>query len=370
MGKLRFWLGFAVLGVAVSGGAYYFAHISGRTGTSSTASANTADAGKSSSRTVAVEAARVKVDTVVEDLQAVGTLRPNEAVTMVSEIAGRIERIGFREGQTVKAGAVLVELDASILRAERAKARSDLVLARANHERTITLAGHGMGTIRARDEALGAFQAAEANLALAEARLQKATLRAPLSGIVGLRSVSVGAYVAPGERIVELADIHPIKLDFRVPELALSNVSRGQRVRITLDALPGKVFEGEIYAIDPIIDVTGRAIRLRARIPNPKGELSPGLFARVQLVVERRENALLVPESAIFAKGDKQLVYRVVDGRAVQTEVVLGKRRPGQVEIRSGLAHDALVVTAGHQQIREGTRLDVALPAALPGTGS
>jgi len=165
----------------------------------------------------------VTIDTVVEDLQAVGTLRPNEAVTVVPEIAGRVERIGFREGQAVKAGDVLVELDASILEAERAKARSDLTLTRANHERAITLAGQGMGTMRARDEALGAFQAAEANLALAEARLQKATLRAPLSGIVGLRSVSVGAYVAPGERIVELADIDPIKLDFRVPELALSS---------------------------------------------------------------------------------------------------------------------------------------------------
>ncbi|OGA41976.1 MAG: hypothetical protein A3G24_21800 [Betaproteobacteria bacterium RIFCSPLOWO2_12_FULL_62_13] len=370
MRKLRFWLVFAFLAAAVSGGAYYYAQIAGTSGASGAASAQAGAAAMPSRAAVAVEAARVTIDTVVEDLRAVGTLRPNEAVILAPEIAGRIERIGFREGQTVKAGDVLLELDASILRAERAKARSDLTLARANHERAITLAGHGMVTMRARDEAQAAFQAAEANLALAEARLQKATLRAPLSGVVGLRSVSVGAYVAAGERIVELADIHPIKLDFRVPELALSNVRRGQRVRITLDALPGKVFEGEIYAIDPIVDVTGRAIRLRARIPNPKGELSPGLFARVQLVVERRENALLVPESAIFAKEDKQLVYRVVDGRAVQTEVELGKRRPGQVEIRSGLDRDALVVTAGHQQIREGARLDVALPAARPGTGS
>ncbi|MGB5082115.1 MAG: efflux RND transporter periplasmic adaptor subunit [Burkholderiales bacterium] len=369
MGKLRFWLAFAALAAVVSGGVYYFAHISAGSGASGTASARPADLAKTPSRAIAVEAARVTLDTVVEELQAVGTLRPNEAVTVAPEIAGRIERIAFREGQTVGAGDVLVELDASILRAELAKARSDLVLARANRERTTTLAGQGMGTMRARDEALAAFQAAEANLALAEARLQKATLRAPLSGIVGLRAVSVGAYVAPGERIVELTGIHPIKLDFRVPELALSSVRRGQRVRITLDALPGRVFEGEIYAIDPVVDIAGRAIRLRARIPNPKGELSPGLFARVRLVVERRDNALLVPEAAIFAREDKQLVYRVVDGRAVQTEVVLGKRRPGQVEIRSGLARDALVVTAGHQQIREGARLDVALPAAQPGRG-
>lgn len=363
MGRLRFWLVFAALGAAVSGGAYYFAQVSGRGVASNTASARSADGAKTPPQAVSVEAARVTLDTVVEDIRAVGTLRPNEAVTVAPEIAGRIERIAFREGQTVKAGDVLVELDASILRAERAKARSDLTLARANHDRAFRLANQGMGTVRARDEALGAFQAAEANFALAEARLQKATLRAPLSGVVGLRTISVGAYVAPGERIVELADIDPIKLDFRVPELALSNVRRGQRVRITVDALPDKVFEGDIYAIDPIVDVSGRAIRLRARIPNPNGELSPGLFARVLLVVERRENALLVPESAIFAKGDKQLVYRVVNGRAVQTVVMLGKRRPGQVEILSGLGRDALVVTAGHQQIREGAHLKIALQA-------
>ncbi|MGH8670039.1 MAG: efflux RND transporter periplasmic adaptor subunit, partial [Burkholderiales bacterium] len=103
----------------------------------------------------------------------------------------------------------------------------------------------------------------------------------------------------------------------------------------------------------------GRAIRLRARIPNPRGELSPGLFARVQIVVERRENALLVPESAVFAEGAKRFVYRVIDGRAVLTGVQLGQRRPGQVEVRKGLGRDDVVVTAGHQQIRDGTPVDV-----------
>jgi len=355
-GKARFWLGFVVLAAVVGGGAYYFAARDGR----SDAAAASQVAPGSSQSLVTVEAARVRIDTVVEDLRAVGTLLPNEAVTVAPEIAGRIERIGFREGQAVKAGDILIELDASILRAELAKARADLTLARANHERAITLAGQGMGTLRARDEALGAFQAAQANLALAEARLQKTTLKAPLSGVVGLRSVSAGAYVAAGERIVELADIDPIKLDFRVPELALSSVRRGQRVRVTLDALPGKTFEGEIYAIDPVVDVAGRAIRLRARIPNPGGALSPGLFARVQLVVERRENAMLVPESAIFSREDKQFVYRVIDGRAVRTAVVLGQRMPGFVEVRAGLARDAQVVTAGQQQLRDGARLQVA----------
>ncbi|MGH8740018.1 MAG: efflux RND transporter periplasmic adaptor subunit [Burkholderiales bacterium] len=356
MGKARFWLIFAAVAATVGGGVYYYAQAPGRSAAS--AAAAPAEGG------VVVEAARVKIDTVIEDIRAVGTLRPNEAVTVVSEIAGRVERIGFREGQAVAAGEVLIELDASILRAELAKARSDLTLARANHERAAALATRGMSTQRALDEARAALQAAEAGQALAQARLQKATLKAPLSGVVGLRAVSVGAYVTPGERIVELADVDPVKVDFRVQELALSELRRGQPIRVTVDALPGKSFEGEIDAIDPIVDVAGRAIRLRARIPNPRGELSPGLFARVQIVVERRENALLVPESAVFAEGAKRFVYRVVEGRAVLTGVQLGQRRPGQVEIRKGLGRDDVVVTAGHQQIRDGSRLEVVSAAA------
>ena len=364
MRKQRFRLTLAVLAVAALAGAYYYAQrIGGTPAWRPAVDASAQAATPRASQAVAVEAKRVSVGMVVEDLRAVGTLRPNEAVTVVSEIAGRVERIGFREGQPVSAGDVLIELDGSILRAELAKARSDLTLARANHERAAALATRGMSTQRSLDEARAALQAAQADIALAQARLEKATIRAPLSGVVGLRSVSVGAYVTPGERIVELADVDPVKVDFRVQELALSELRRGQPIRVTVDALPGKAFEGEIDAIDPIVDVAGRAIRLRARIPNPRGELSPGLFARVQIVVERREGALLVPESAVFAEGARRFVYRVLDGRAALTAVELGQRRPGEVEVRKGLGRDDVVVTAGHQQLRDGAAVDVREPA-------
>ena len=230
----------------------------------------------------------------------------------------------------------------------------------------MTLAKQGTGTLRARDEAVAAYQAAHANVALAKARLEKATITAPLSGVIGVRSVSVGAYVSPGQRIVELADVDPIKVDFRVPELALPSLRVGQGVRVSVDARPGETFEGEIYVIDPIVDANGRAIRLRARIANPDGKLSPGLFARVQIQIDRRENALLIPESAIFADGQARYVYRVVEGRAVQTEIELGQRRPGEVEVLAGLDREAIVITAGHQQIRDGARVTTT----KPGTGS
>lgn len=359
MAKLRFWLILGAVAAALAGGIHFWQKTSARTAIDPEVERSN---GEAPSRPVAVEVTSLTVDTVIEQIQAVGTLQPNEAVTVVPEIAGRIEHIAFTEGQAVKAGEVLVELDAAILKAELSKARADLALARANHDRTATLAAQGMSTLRARDETQGALDAAQANLELAQARLQKTTLRAPLTGIVGLRAVSAGAYVAAGQRIVDLTSVHPLKLDFRVPELALADVRRGQAVQLTVDARAGRSFSGEIYAIDPVVDVAGRAIRIRARVPNPKGELAPGLFARVQVVVARRENALLLPESAVFARDDKAYVYRVVEGRAVRTEVVLGQRRPGFVEVREGLARDSRVVTAGQQQVRDGALLQVSEP--------
>lgn len=319
---------------------------------------------KAAERAVAVEAVAVAVDTVVEDIRAVGTLQPNEAVIISPEIPGRIARIGFGEGDEVAEGAVLVDLDDTILRAELTKAQSDLTLAEANRGRAETLGRQGTGTLRARDEAIAAHQAALAELALAEARLGKTRIVAPFSGIVGLRAVSAGAYVTPGDRLVGLADIDPIKIDFRVPELVLSSLRAGQKIQLTVDALPGRSFGGAVYAIDPVVDPNGRAVRLRAQVPNPERILFPGLFARLRIVVEQRSDAVLVPESAIFAEASQRFVYRVVDDRAVRTAVTLGQRRPGQVEVRAGLQPGAVVIVAGQQKVRDGGLVEVVAPPA------
>jgi len=356
MRRLAYW-GLSVgLALVLSSVAYHFLYRDARV-PAAQQSARAAIAPAEEVATVEVEP--VAIDTVLSTIRAVGSLRPNEAVVISPEIAGRIARLPFAEGQTVKAGDALLELDSTILRAELDKARSTLTLAEANRRRAMTLADQGTGTLRARDESEAAYREAQANLALAEARLAKATITAPFSGKIGIRSVSVGAFVNPGDRIIELADIDPIKVDFRVPELALPNLRPGQTIQVTVNALPGKTVDGEVYVIDPIVEANGRAIRLRARIPNPDGKLSPGLFARVRIVIERRENAMLIPESAVFADGQTRYVYRVINGRAVQTKVELGQRRPGQVEVRSGLDPSAVVVTAGHQQIRNGSRVTI-----------
>ena len=358
MGRPVRWGLLASLAFALLGAAYHFLYQSAEPSLAQ----QSANAAAPIEKITLVEAAHVSVDTVLDIIHAVATLQPNEAVVVSPEIAGRIARLPFAEGDKVEAGAVLVELDSAILQAELGKAESELVLAEANRNRIMTLTKQGTGSLRERDEAVAAYQSAHANVALARARLEKSTVAAPLSGVIGVRSVSVGAFVSPGHHIVELVDIDPIKVAFRVPELALSSLRPGQLVRVTVDALPNQVFDGEVYVIDPIVDANGRAIRLRARIPNPDGRLSPGLFARVQIVVERRENALLIPESAIFANGPSRYVYRVADGLVVQTEIELGQRRPGLVEVRGGLDREAVVITAGHQQIRNGSRVRITEP--------
>lgn len=310
-------------------------------------------------RAAAVETAPATTGVVVDDIAVVGSLQPSESVVIQPEIAGRIVRFGFQDGSRVREGGVLVELDPAILRAELSKARSDLALARSNSDRASQLASQGTGTLRARDEATAVLQAAQANLELAQTRLERTEIRAPFSGVVGLRQFSVGAYVAPGDGIVELAAVDPVRVDFRVPELFLSSIRNGQKIAVTADALPGRTFDGTIYAIHPIVDENGRALRLRAALPNPEGTLHPGLFVRIRVVVEERTNAVLVPEAAVFPVERKTYVYRVVDGRAVLTEVRLGRRKPGQVEIASGLAAGQVVVTAGHQRLSDGVAVEV-----------
>lgn len=316
---------------------------------------------------VAVETAAATVDTVVEDIRAFGTLVANEAVVVSSEIPGRVARINFQEAERVEAGQLLIALDAEILSAELARARSELALASANQERAQTLAKQGTGTLRARDEAEAAFHAARANLALAEARLSKSVIAAPFAGVVGFRSISVGAYVSPGDRIVELASIDPLKVEFRVSEMFLPHLRVGLPVRVTVDARPGEIIAGEIVAVDPIVDVNGRAVRLRARVRNPDGLLLPGMFARIRIVVEERPQAVLVPEAAVFRDGGELLVYRIEAGKAVRTVVSVGRRLPGQVEVQAGIGRDAVVVTAGHQQLRDGARVEIV---AGPGGGA
>lgn len=307
----------------------------------------------------AVEVVAAKLDTINIEIAAVGTLQSEEAVVIAPEIAGRISAILFDEGSAVKAGQPLVKLDDQVAAAEVAEAEADVALAEANFERADTLSRQQIGTLSAKDEALAAQLRARALLTLARVRLDKTTMRAPFDGVLGLRSVSVGEYVEAGEQLVNLEDVATLKVDFRVPETYLPEVYSGQSVDITADALPGRRFTGEIYAIDPLIDINGRAVQLRARLANERGDLRPGMFTRVGILAESRPNAILVPEAALVPQGADLYVFCVVDGKAVQTRVTLGARRTGEVQILEGVSADDVIVTAGQARLRDGSAVEI-----------
>jgi len=315
--------------------------------------------------TIPVETAQSREALTSADIAAVGSLQSDESVQISSEVAGRIAEITFKEGQQVKAGEVLVQLDDAMARAELADAQARLELAESNFERTRSLARTGSTTERAQDEATSALATARAAVDLIQVRLEKLSIKAPFAGTVGMRKVSVGAYVTPGAPIANLEKIDELKADFKVPEIYLSQIKVGQSIEVTVDALPDQTFPGEIYAIDPMVDVNGRALSVRARLKNPDLVLRPGLFARINVKSGVESRVVMVPEEAIVPRGQDVVVYRVEDGRAVETKVSLGARREGEVEITEGLADDAIIVTAGQTRLRNGAAVEVIPPATV-----
>jgi membrane fusion protein (multidrug efflux system) len=318
-----------------------------------------------------VEVVKVAFSPMPQAITAVGSLRSDESVTLRPEVAGRISAIGFQEGQRVAKGDLLVRLDPAVPEAEAQQARANVTLAKAKFDRAVDLAQRNFISGQAKDEAENNLKVAEAALQLAEAKLAKTDLHAPFAGLIGLRVVSVGEYVKEGADVVNLESIDPLKVDFRVPEIYLRQVQVGQSLAVNLDALPGKTYEGKVFAVNPLVDAAGRAIVIRAIVRNPDTSLRPGMFARVRLFTREAKDAMVVPETALFSAGDEQLVFRVADGKARRAKVEIGQRRDGMVEILQGLDPADVVVTAGQQKIRDGVPVRVAgADAAKAGTAA
>jgi len=341
--------------------AWYANQPGGQGGTSSPAGAvSQAAGGAAQNAPVPVEVAVVTPRAMADDVTAVGSLVSNESVVLRPEVAGRISRIAFRDGETVKRGDVLVKLDAAVQRAELQQARANLTLADANFRRTEDLFARKFVSQSSRDNARAELELARAGVALAQARLDRTLIRAPFTGVVGIRSVSPGDFVKDGDALINLEDIATLKVDFRLPELYLDRVKPGQSLELASDVLPGETFTARVDAIDPLVDAQGRAVRLRASLANPDGRLRPGVFARVRLILAERSGVLVVPEAALVpAPGNVQFVYRVVDGKAQRVNVTTGVRREAVVEIASGLTAGEHVVTAGQLKLRDGVAVRV-----------
>ncbi len=315
-------------------------------------------------RAMPVEASGVQVGTLPLEVGTVGSLQANESVVIRSEIAGRVSEIHFSEGQKIAQDSILVVIEPSEYRAQVEQIQATLELIQLNFERAHQLHQEKLISQQAFDEIQAKLKESQANLALAQARLKKTTIRAPFHGILGLRQVSPGDYLQPGQAIVNLEDMDSLKMDFHIPEIYLGQVKTGQTVDIRVDAFPNRTFSGKIYAIDPRIEEATRTLLLRARIPNVGGELRPGMFARVALMMGEHPDAILIPEQAVVPLGDAKFVYRIVDGKAALAKVTIGRRLEGLVEIIEGLDANDTVVTGGQTKLFEGAPVMVITPAA------
>lgn len=310
------------------------------------------------SEAIGVDTVTVKTQILSQSIAAVGSLRSENAVILRPEISGRIAEINFQEGGSVTKGQTLITLDSAIARAELAQAQAALSLANSQHRRAQQLSQQGFISSQARDESASQLKVQQAAVALAQAQLEKTVITAPFDGLIGLRQVSVGDYVSPGDELAPLESIDPLNVDFRVPEQFLGQVKVGTGIVLRFDALPDLVRDGVVGAISPLIDVGGRSMLLRAKVPNSDGSLRPGLFARVQLRFGDKD-ALVVPEAAIAPAGDMNYVYRVEDGIAVKVGVMLGLRRDGMVEITHGLEAGDEVLVSGLQKVSNGAHVQV-----------
>ena len=329
-------------------------------------SLDAASTGVATGRPPSVEVASVEVVTLIDDTQAVGSLRSRRGVVLRPEVSGRITRLNFTDGQRVRKGQVLVQFDDQLPLAQLLQSQAELSIAQANQKRNQELVAQNFISRRSLDESAANLQVAQAKLSLARATVARLKIVAPFDGIAGIRLVNVGDYLKDGADIVNIEDIDAIYVDFRLPERFQSKVRRGQTAQLDIDALPGRKYTAQLQAIDPLIDANGRSIGIRACVDNRQLELRPGMFARVNTIFGVRENARVIPEEAIVPQAGQQYVIKLIDAANGQArtsqrvEVKVGLRSPGRVEITEGLEPGDTVVTSGQQRLqRDGTPVTV-----------
>jgi len=303
-----------------------------------------------------VEIKKVVPRQVSNILSAVGTILSNESVEIRPEVAGKIIHIGFAEGEHVAAGAVLFRLDSELIEAEYQEVNANLDFARAQYERAQNLRKNRVIADEKYDSIFRELIQAQSHLNTLATRLKKQTISAPFSGIVGARRVSVGDYVAVGQSMVHLEDLSSVKAEFYVPERHLGSLRTGQRVACRVQALSGD-FTGSVYLIDPRIQSETRSAVVRARIDNPGEVLRPGMFCKVDIIVQVKDNALTVPQEAIVSRGETQFVYVDMNGTAEMRKIETGLFLHDSVEITSGINAGDMLIVSGVQKLFPGMKV-------------
>ncbi len=306
-----------------------------------------------------VTAAEVREETWRPSLRSVGSLVAINGVQVSTEVAGKVSALEFESGQRVAAGDVLVRLDDTVDRATLRGLIADRRLAEVQFERSADLLRRNAVSQSEHDEAKARFDSARAAVAEQQAIIGKKVIRAPFAGLLGLRRVDLGEYLSPGAHIVSLQALDPIYVDYTLPERYLTRVSRGQEVRLELDAFPGETITGEVTALDSGVDAGTRSITVRATVANPEDRLRPGMFAEVRTLMPGEERHLTVPRTAVSFNtyGDFVFVLEPGEGdglKAVRRQVRTGPSREARVAVTEGLEPGERVVRAGTVKLRDG----------------
>ncbi|MBT0585313.1 efflux RND transporter periplasmic adaptor subunit [Alteromonas oceanisediminis] len=299
-----------------------------------------------------VVAETVSVEPFAIVIEALGTAQANESVELTAQQAQTVKLIAFDDGDIVEKGDLLVELNN---RAEIARVNEleiNIADAKRQLQRIENLAKDRVASQQLLDEQRARVDALSAQLDVAQANLSELKIHAPFSGKLGLRQVSIGTLVRPGDVITTLDDIERVKVDFNLSETHLASVSKGQSVTAASVAYPGETFTGQISTIDARLDPMTRSINVRAIIDNPEGKLRPGML--LQITVQKRVlNTIVIPEKALIPNQEKQFVFVIEEGIAHSREVKVGERRPGIAQITSGLSPGETIVTEGTLRLRD-----------------
>ncbi|WP_224199738.1 MULTISPECIES: efflux RND transporter periplasmic adaptor subunit [Pacificimonas] len=295
-------------------------------------------------------------------IEAVGTAYADEQTVLTAPVTERIERLYFNDGERVSEGAVIAQLSRGEESADLAAIEARARQAQQQLDRLEELSDRGFATRASLEEQIAARDAARADASAIRSRIGDRVIRAPFSGVLGLRTISEGAIVNAGSPIATLSDISRIKLDFTVPEQFLSSIEEGQPIEATAAAYPSELFRGQIDTIDPVVDPLSRSVTVRAVLPNPERRLRPGMLLSVDVVSEERRS-LAVPETALIAQGDQQFVFRIDEnGIARRTAIETGLRQDGQVEVLGGLQAGDRIVADGTVKVRDDSPVSANFP--------
>jgi membrane fusion protein (multidrug efflux system) len=305
-----------------------------------------------------VEVSPVETRAVRDQFRALGGIEASEIIEVTSEMAGVVRELPFGEGLPAAKGALLARLDDLEAGADAARAEAQRELAQSNARRAAALAEQQLISQQSLDDVRTALKIAEANESQVKARLGKTRIRAPWSGLVGRRRVSVGAYVRAGDPITEMARVDEVRVAFAAPERYMGELRPGIPVDVSTPAFPGRSFTGRLAVVDPNVDSETRTVQLVARVPNPGHLLKSGMSANVAVTFSERPGALVVPDEAVFAEGSQSFVFVVrADSTVTRTAIQLGLRDSSRVEVLHGLEPGQQVVRAGHQKLFEGARV-------------